>query len=348
MFSEFKKSINSVVSERVSSPFWGAIIISWFIWNWQIIVFLFFTSEDKLPLKEGSNVQYNKVEYILNNYSDQWHIIWAPLLSTIIILAIVPFVANGAYWLFLRFRQWRISQKNKIEMRQVLTIEQSLQLRKEIKEQSNSFHKLIENKDALILSQENNIKQYANEINEKNKLIDQFRNQIESDSQMISEKNQNIKQQQTEIQNLISKKTDLEDDLQTAQNRILNIESSFKSFQSERKNFESQITNLRNENDNLKSKNSRYSDLQEKLTLQENVGNLVDKVLKQQELSSAFDRLMYAIQNRRGSLSNSDINSAHVAFFEGNDIVTQKTGQYSFTQKGKEFLRQFSEKKIVV
>jgi hypothetical protein len=41
MLDDFRKSINSVLYERMTSPLFGALLISWCIWNWDILYFLF-------------------------------------------------------------------------------------------------------------------------------------------------------------------------------------------------------------------------------------------------------------------------------------------------------------------
>lgn len=124
MFNELKKSVSNVFQERFSSPFWGSLIISWLIWNWKIVYLTIFIDQDKI---EGT-----KIDYIIENFSSIHSIITFPLVSVILLLTIIPFFSNGAFWLSLRFQKWRTEQKNIIERKQLLTFEQSLQLREEI------------------------------------------------------------------------------------------------------------------------------------------------------------------------------------------------------------------------
>lgn len=124
MIDEIKKSANSIFNERISSPFWGTLICSWLIWNWRIVYVTFIINQDKIP---GT-----KIDYILNNFSDINYTVTYPLISTVLLLTLVPFITNGAFWLSLKFQQWRSDQKNAIEKRQLLTLEQSILLREEI------------------------------------------------------------------------------------------------------------------------------------------------------------------------------------------------------------------------
>lgn len=64
MFSEVKKSLEKNLDEKLVSPFWGALIISWIIWNWKAWFILFFIDSNLLMQSKG----LLKIEYILNFY----------------------------------------------------------------------------------------------------------------------------------------------------------------------------------------------------------------------------------------------------------------------------------------
>jgi hypothetical protein len=146
---EIKKSINLIFTERVSSPFYGTLIVSWLIWNWKITYLTFFVDQDKIA--------ENKIDFILKNYNDVLHLTFYPLISTIFLLTLVPFLTNAAYWLDLKFTTWRVSQKNEIEGKRLLTIEQSIKLRSELRELENNFEKLLEKKNEEIARLQNEI-----------------------------------------------------------------------------------------------------------------------------------------------------------------------------------------------
>lgn len=142
MLAELRKSINSILYERTTSPLFGTFIISWCVSNWQIIYLTLFVSEDKV---EGT-----KISFIEQEYFDIHHLVTYPLLSTVILITLVPFISNGAYWLTFKFKKWRIDQKNLIEKKQLLTLEQSIQIREELLEQEAKFEKSLSNKEAEI------------------------------------------------------------------------------------------------------------------------------------------------------------------------------------------------------
>jgi hypothetical protein len=180
MIEETKKSIQSILSQRVSSPFYGTLIISWLIWNWKIIYLTLFISEKKIT--------ESKIDFIVTNYSETTYLLWFPLLSTIILLTIVPFITNGAYWLDLVFNNWRENTKNTIERKQLLTIEQSIVLREQIVNMEKRFDSLLADKNSEI----EQMKLIINNYNKTGNL-----NGIKRDIQNDNTNN--------EIQNLINK-----------------------------------------------------------------------------------------------------------------------------------------------
>lgn len=143
MFDELKKSISAYLYERTTSPLFGTLFVSWSIWNWKIIYLTLFISEKEIIGK-------TKIEYILENYYDNCTLYWFPLISTIILISIIPFFSNGAYWLSIKFLKWKKDKKNEVEKNQLLSLEQSIDLREQIANQELKFAKLVEDKNLEI------------------------------------------------------------------------------------------------------------------------------------------------------------------------------------------------------
>jgi hypothetical protein len=142
MIDEFKKSINNILYERVTSPFYGTFIISWIIWNWNIVYLTLFVSEKSLKV--------SKLVYINSNLIDYCKMIWYPLASSALLILVLPFVANGAFYVNLKFSAWKKNQKQIIEGDELLSKNESIALRKEILEQENKFLLLLNSKDKEI------------------------------------------------------------------------------------------------------------------------------------------------------------------------------------------------------
>jgi len=87
--TDFLKSMKSILHERISSPFYGSLIVSWLLWNWKIPYVTLFVDSSKLTV--------DKIAYIMINCNDCRYLIYYPLISTVVILTVIPFITNGAY-----------------------------------------------------------------------------------------------------------------------------------------------------------------------------------------------------------------------------------------------------------
>jgi len=156
MLAEFKKSVSSLLYERVASPLYGALFLSWVTWNWKIFYLTFFINEE--------NINKDKITYIVDNFSNIHNLVTLPLVSTFLLLTVVPFITNGAFWLHLNFNKWKIDKKHEVEKQQLLTLEQSIELRAEIANSKKQFEVMISGKNSEIESLKLQLKNAKNEF----------------------------------------------------------------------------------------------------------------------------------------------------------------------------------------
>lgn len=162
MLAEVRKSFNAILFERITSPFYGTLLLSWLIWNWKIVYLTAFISEEAI---EG-----NKIDYITTHFSCIWTVLWLPIISTIFLLTVMQYPVNGAFWVSQKFRKWRYDKKQEIDLAKQLTLEQSIEIRNAIAQQEERFKKIIEAKDTEINIQNTQIQQLTreNDVDEKN------------------------------------------------------------------------------------------------------------------------------------------------------------------------------------
>ena len=126
MTEDIVKSIKAALYDRTTSPLFGALAVSWSLWNYKIFVVLFsgMTAPEKLA-------------YIQNSlYGDSWDraLFWVigPIVTALVFLFLYPYPAK---WVF---RFWRRRQKELRDIRQEiedatpLTIEESRRIRRQI------------------------------------------------------------------------------------------------------------------------------------------------------------------------------------------------------------------------
>ena len=155
------KSISASLYEKTKSPLYGTIIISWSVWNWKFIYYLFAVNK---------NTEYShRLDYIQNELTSNWTLFYGPIISTILILTVIELIANYSYWLSLLYKTWRVNKKATTEGKQLLTFEQSLKLRNDLKIKEEGFEKLIQDKEESIKTLESTIFQLNKTITESKK-----------------------------------------------------------------------------------------------------------------------------------------------------------------------------------
>lgn len=91
MVDDINKSFWKNLNERISSPFYGAFIISWLFWNWKVWYVTFFIDSNLLLQEKG----VLKINYIISIYASET--IWSFILS-FSHLIIFPFLSA---WFFI-------------------------------------------------------------------------------------------------------------------------------------------------------------------------------------------------------------------------------------------------------
>ena len=142
--SDLTTSLKEIFNERISSPFYGSLIVSWLLWNWEIPYVTFFVDQSRL----GDSI--NKIDYVFKHCENIWLLVVAPILSTGAIIFLLPYITNFAFKKTAEFDRKRKDVQIEIDRTQVLTIEQSVQLLTDIQKQKDSFKNLLSDKDEQI------------------------------------------------------------------------------------------------------------------------------------------------------------------------------------------------------
>lgn len=139
---DFKKSISAILYSRLTSPLFGSFFFSWLVWNWKILLVLFFVDADQLYTTKFEYIE----ECLLNSSTGLWY----PIASTLFIILIYPWIEEVAYKLSLWFKRRKNEFKQTLENEQLLSVEQSIQLRMEIANQNGRFKDMLAEKDREI------------------------------------------------------------------------------------------------------------------------------------------------------------------------------------------------------
>lgn len=116
---EFGTSLKAALYERSKSPFYGAFIISWCIWNWRLLYYL---------ITCDSNLSFDRrICYISSNYVDIYHNLWHPLWS-----AAVVFVGGNVLTIIFRIIQIQLAnfRKENVEKLEMLSKDEVAEAKK--------------------------------------------------------------------------------------------------------------------------------------------------------------------------------------------------------------------------
>lgn len=166
---EIIKSIKATLYDRVTSPLSGTLIASWITWNWRIFYVTFFLDQEDLIDSK------NKLDYIQNyleNPDCHWNLIWWPLITSAFFILIFPFISSGAYWLHLWFKNLNMQSKIIFEDKGRLSVEDSTELRKQLRNIQEEYIQLD------LIKNEN--------IEKKEKLIQELKAEIETNLSKIT------------------------------------------------------------------------------------------------------------------------------------------------------------------
>jgi hypothetical protein len=98
MFDEAKKSLEKNLNDKFVSPFWGAFIASWCVWNWKAWYATFFI--DSNILMQSKNIL--KIDYILSFYPSNhcylfFYSLIPPLIASYFIVFWLPKITKYYY-----------------------------------------------------------------------------------------------------------------------------------------------------------------------------------------------------------------------------------------------------------
>lgn len=128
--SWFSKS--NPLAERARSPFYGSFIISWLIWNWRIILTIFFLKKEDFGTMNV--VDYIEVKYLkINDY------LWIPLIFTAFFILVLPWVDYLIIWYTEFNKRKKVEKTLEIGKKSIVSAEQHSALRQKYEEERNKI-----------------------------------------------------------------------------------------------------------------------------------------------------------------------------------------------------------------
>lgn len=166
MLDEIVKSIKISVHDRVTSPLFGAFLISWSIFNYRLLIVLF-----------SSETFQNKFSYIDTTLyiSSFWHdllpLFVYPLIATIGFLVLYPYPAGLIFHFWHSHKKQLKEKRQKIDGDTLLTKEESKKLR-------NHYENIEKEFENDILKKDNEIQKLQELVNQQQEVIEELKNEL--------------------------------------------------------------------------------------------------------------------------------------------------------------------------
>jgi hypothetical protein len=201
--------------ERLRSPFFSAVVISWILINWRAILFLCF---DGRPI-------LNRIEYIETKYFTFWHSAGLPVIAAFVYVAISPWAVLLLGWyrgkseIRINIRKMaelkrlaneqreiddpggvarQLKQLNEDVARQKEFLTNALKSEAEAKDRADALAREAESKAAANLSEQNRSVAARNQLTKDIEEMTKKKEQLHADVMAIQEAKQKLRMERTE------------------------------------------------------------------------------------------------------------------------------------------------------
>lgn len=172
---DFFNTLKSAVTERIASPFWWSLTISWCIWNYAFLMVLLSDNTVSITMHLIQQVAYPTA----------WHKailgVIGPVISALIYVFVYPYAAKRMNDFTLERERERNESRQKIHGESLLSVEESNKLRVKIRTLKSDFNKQLK------------------ELDDENKALLEENLRLKSDFSKIStEKRDNFEEEEEE------------------------------------------------------------------------------------------------------------------------------------------------------
>jgi hypothetical protein len=182
---EWLKNLVTPISERVRSPFYGTFIISWLIWNWQL-VFAFLSGETNVKGLHIIDFVFTRVN--LSTFFGWLNAVICPLIMTIVYLFVISRIEVRVFEFLEKIKQEKLNKKYMVGRKYTVSGERHVDLLLSYNSQKDSLAKLessLIEREEEIIKQEKLTNQIKSELNAKDKKYGDMMDRITSMENML-------------------------------------------------------------------------------------------------------------------------------------------------------------------
>lgn len=233
MFEQFTNSVKATLYDRVSSPLSSSFLVSWCLWNYKIIIVLFSSMQ---PYQKYSSIDifistsyfstpyFEAVGYILSNG------FVFPLISALAYIYLYPIPSRIIYEYHIKQQLKLKNAKNKIEDLEVLTIDDSIKLKKFVLGQEKGYVEMLNAKEMDIEQKRIEIESLISTIKTKEKENLELKNSVLELSEKIEAHLGDLDSLKTQLNHSIAINAEGREELNEIRNQLQTIKKDDKDL----------------------------------------------------------------------------------------------------------------------
>ncbi len=182
---EWLKNLITPISERVRSPFYGTFIISWLIWNWQVV---FVVLSGETEINGLHTIDFVSAKVNLSTVIGFQNCIIGPLIMSLIYLYIIPTLEVHIFEFLEKIKHKKLEKKYLIGRKYTVSGDRHVDLLLSYNSQKDSLAKLessLIEREEEIIKQEKVTNQIKSELNAKNKKYGDMMDRITNMENML-------------------------------------------------------------------------------------------------------------------------------------------------------------------
>ena len=192
MIKDVYNSIKLSIIERTSSPVLGVFITSWLAYNWKTVAFATWGGDIELDQRVDTVEALLSVETGFMFGTTIPEHLYGPFWFTLLFAFLYPVLSPIPYYVWQKSDSIKQSIRSSFESQQLLSVEQSNKLRREIREAESDFNDTIEKYRLQYEDATKSLGEVQDELSDREQLIDNLRSQKKESDKLIEDLQQEL------------------------------------------------------------------------------------------------------------------------------------------------------------
>lgn len=170
--SDLYKSVADTAKERTTTPLTGALVISWLLWNWRIVLVLLSTKPVEWKITYIDFLVYG------GGSASIYYYFIGPLLTALFLLLLYPLPSIAIYRVWAAYQRKFIEIEQKLRAERLVTREELASWQRQAAQDYTDSENRLKRRDTQIESQQGELTAFATQVQQYELRIDQLQKQV--------------------------------------------------------------------------------------------------------------------------------------------------------------------------